>query len=56
MRNLPKRVAIIKNGLTQKEMKESNKHWPLPGKGPWFRMDGVWYTKDETGQIVPMKS
>ena len=29
---------------------------PLPGNGPWIRVDGVWYTKDATGEIVPMKT
>ena len=29
---------------------------PLPGNGPWGRVDGVWYTKDEADEWVPMKA
>ena len=31
-------------------------HGPLSGPGPWFRMNGVWYTKDAAGEIVPMET
>ena len=27
---------------------------PLPGKGPWVRVDDVWYTQDEAGEWVIM--
>ena len=40
---------------TKPKVATTRVHSSLPGKGPWFRMDGVWYTKDETGEIVPMK-
>ncbi len=29
---------------------------PIPGNGPWMNVDGVWYTKDVAGELVPMKS
>ncbi|GAB4041856.1 hypothetical protein [Spirosoma gilvum] len=29
-------------------------HGPLPGKGPWVRVDGIWYTKDEADEWVKM--
>lgn len=32
----------------------SDDHGPIPGKGPWFRLDGVWYTQDEAGEWVIM--
>ncbi len=32
----------------------SDQQGPLPGKGPWFRLDGVWYTKDEADEWVIM--
>ncbi|WP_143100881.1 hypothetical protein [Spirosoma endophyticum] len=32
----------------------STQQGPLPGKGPWFRLDGVWYTQDEAGEWVIM--
>ena len=32
----------------------SNDQGPLPGKGPWFRLDGIWYTQDEAGKWFRM--
>jgi len=33
-----------------REHKHDREQGPLPGNGPWFRLDGVWYTKDEAGE------
>ena len=35
-------------------LKKTQAHGPLPGDGPWLRLDGIWYTKDEAGEWVRM--
>ncbi|GAB3791049.1 hypothetical protein GCM10028818_61880 [Spirosoma horti] len=43
-----------KRGSVSKPI-STEQHGPLPGNGPWIRVDGTWYTKNDEGEIVPMK-
>lgn len=50
--NTPKRSSRS----TNVKRISANQEAPLPGKGPWVRVDGVWYTKDAGGEWVAMSS
>lgn len=37
MKKQPKRIAVIKNGMTEQEMNESGEHW-VNHKGPYMTL------------------